>query len=144
MKIVVYTDGGARRNPGPGAIGVVIYLQGESTQKIYSLGKAIGISTNNNAEYTAVIEALNWLTQNKSKFPSNAPIYFYLDSNLVVNQLNGIFKTKNTNLIDLLFSVKSLQQKLNIPVSYSHIAREKNGEADMLVNNALDNKLKSA
>lgn len=141
QRIVVYTDGGARGNPGPGAIGIVIYLQGENTQKIHSFGKTIGISTNNNAEYTAVAEAFNWLTKNLNKYSANTPIDFCLDSTLVVNQLNGTFKTKKLELINLLFSIKSMQQKLKAPISFNYIPREKNSEADMLVNKALDEQI---
>lgn len=138
QQIAVYTDGGARGNPGPAAIGVVIYLKAEKTQKIHQFGKTVGNTTNNIAEYTAVIEAYNWLVGNREKYPNNIPINFFLDSTLVVNQLNGFFKVKKPELINLFFSVKNLQQQFKVPIFYQQIVREKNIEADKLVNTALD------
>lgn len=139
QKIVVYTDGGARGNPGPAAIAFEIYLENTVNKKIFSFGKKIGKATNNVAEYQAVIEALHWLINNQNTLSSTTEIHFFLDSNLVVNQLNGLFKTKNQDLINLLFTIKSLQQKLPCDIYYSYIPREKNQSADLLVNKALDN-----
>lgn len=138
QKIIVFADGGARGNPGPAAVAFEIFLENSETKKIFSFGKKIGKATNNVAEYTAVVEALNWLIDNKNKFPQNIGIHFFLDSNLVVNQLNGLFKIKDQNLIKLLFTVKGLQLKLINDIYYSHIAREKNTGADTLVNQVLD------
>lgn len=138
QKILVYTDGGARGNPGPAAVAFEIFFENFESRKIISFGKKIGKATNNVAEYTAVVEALKWLVNNKDKFPQNIEIHFFLDSNLVVNQLNGLFKIKDLTLINLLFTIKGLQQKLTNNIYYSHIAREKNTRADVLVNQTLD------
>lgn len=137
-KIVVFADGGARGNPGLAAIAFEVFSKNFETKKIFSFGKKIGTATNNVAEYTAVVEALNWLINNKDKFPQNIEIHFFLDSNLVVNQLNGLFKIKDKTLMNLLFTIKGLQQKLTNNIYYSHIIREKNKGADLLVNQTLD------
>src|SRR3989344_3558887 len=100
MKRIVHTDGGARGNPGPAAIGVVIE---EGNKTLAAFGKTIGEATNNIAEYTAVIEALMWLTQHPADY-----IQFFLDSTLVVNQLNGLFKVKEPHLRELLLQVRTL------------------------------------
>ena len=110
MKLIIHTDGGARGNPGPAAIGVVIekvigrIKTSKESKVIAEFGKRIGETTNNVAEYTAVIEALRWLKNNqinKSRIRTLV-IQFYLDSILVVNQLNGMFKVKDAHLRELL------------------------------------------
>ena len=145
MKLIIYTDGGARGNPGPAAVGVVI----QQERKILAqFGKRIGKTTNNVAEYTGVIEALAWLKNNPMNPASPAGrqltdqpiIQFFLDSNLVVNQLNGSFKIKDANLRLLLAKIRTLEQEINGEIHYTHIPREQNAQADLLVNGALDGK----
>lgn len=136
LPISVFTDGGARGNPGPSSIGFVVK---KGTQTIHKEGKCIGVGTNNQAEYQAVIEALNWLIQNtKLVTTKKAPILFYLDSMLVVNQINGKFKIKNDILHKLILKIRFLEHSLGSSTSYYHVPREKNTEADALVNEALD------
>lgn len=132
----IYTDGGARGNPGPAAIGV--HIEDSDGNHIESLGKKIGEATNNVAEYTAVIEALDFILEMDSK-PSK--INFFMDSNLVASQLSGVFKIKNPNLRNLLFEIRKKESALGIPLTYSFIPREKNKKADLLVNRALDNNI---
>lgn len=124
-------DGGSRGNPGHAAYGYVI----KKDDKIVKEGNGyIGIATNNYAEYTALIEALKWLV-------SNAPsedLEFNLDSQLVVSQLTGLYKVKNATIKELVSKVKELEGKFN-KISYKHIPREQNWQADALVNKALDN-----
>lgn len=130
--LIIFTDGGARGNPGPAAIGVFITdVQGNPLLK---LGKKIGETTNNTAEYCAVIEALKWIVSHQKG--KNVNIKFFLDSNLVVNQLNGIFKVKQSHLRDLLFQVRKLEQEIEGKISYRFISREKNKTADFLVNSS--------
>lgn len=133
MKFLVFTDGGARGNPGPAAVGVVI--KDEEGKILHQFGKKIGETTNNVAEYQAVIEALVWMRDNL-KVP-NSKFQFFLDSRLVVNQLNGLFKIKESHLRDLLLRVRELEAGNEIV--YELIPREKNWQADRLVNLALDN-----
>lgn len=130
--IKIFTDGGARGNPGPAAIGVVIY---NNNKKIAAFGKRIGESTNNVAEYTAVIEAFIWI---KHQMLTNRKIHFFLDSNLLVQQLNGVFKVKNSLLRQLLLRIRMLEQEVGGGIMYTHIPRYKNQEADLCVNHALD------
>ncbi len=138
MKLIIHTDGGARGNPGPAAVGVVI----QQEEKILAqFGKRIGKTTNNVAEYTGVIEALTWLKENPMNQLTDQPIIqFFLDSNLVVNQLNGTFKIKDTNLRLLLSKIRTLEQEINGEIYYTYIPREQNTQADLLVNGALDGK----
>ncbi len=134
--IRVFTDGGARGNPGPSAIGV--YITDEKNKVLYVLGKAIGVGTNNVAEYQALIAALAWLVENKKIIGKHTEVHFFLDSLLLVSQINGLYKVKNTNLQALLFVVREKEASLALPLRYVHIPREKNTKADALVNAALD------
>jgi len=129
----IYTDGGARGNPGPAAIGVVI--KDTNNKVLYQFGHTIGPATNNLAEYQAVIAALEYLITNNNKPDS---INFFLDSRLVVNQLNGLWKVKDANLRQKVIQVRQLEGALNLPIKYTSISREKNFEPDALLNQALD------
>lgn len=134
--INVFTDGGARGNPGLSAIGV--YVEDEASKKLAGFGKRIGIATNNVAEYKAVIEALDWLIENKKEFSQDAKINFFLDSKLVCSQIIGLFKVKNSGLRNLLFDVRDREAQITMPIYYKYIPREKNTKADAFVNQALD------
>lgn len=136
MHIVVHTDGGARGNPGPAAIGVVIDIDGK---KEAEFGRRIGEATNNVAEYTAVIEALQYIKTHKRKGEVN----FFLDSNLVVQQLNGKFKVKEATLRELVVKIRILESEVGGTIHYNLIPREQNTRADFLVNQALDKGLMS-
>ncbi len=136
----VFTDGGARGNPGPAAAGFLVYgdagdLREKRGKPFVAQGKYLGVKTNNEAEYLAVIEALTYL-QGHSQ---DKKIEFFLDSNLVVNQLNGIFKVKEARLRELLVQIRGLEQALSpAQISYVYIPREKNFAADRLVNETLE------
>lgn len=132
----VFTDGGARGNPGPAAIG--IYAADEKGQKVAGFGKTIGVATNNVAEYKAVISALDWIIENKKDIDKTAKINFFLDSKLVCSQIIGIFKVKDSNLRNLLFDVRTREGQISFPIYYKHIPREQNTKADAFVNHALD------
>lgn len=134
--IYVYTDGGARGNPGSAAIGV--YITDEKGNVIHKFGETIGITTNNVAEYQAVNKALSWLLTHKHIFADHTEIKVFLDSLLLVSQINGLYKVKNNNLKELFFALKEKERNLTLPVSYFHIPREQNIHADILVNRALD------
>ena len=139
--INVFTDGGARGNPGHSAIGV--YIEDGNRKKIAGFGKTIGIATNNVAEYKAVIEALAWIIENKKDLAKTAKINFFLDSKLVCSQIIGIFKVKNADLRDLLFEVRDREAQINFPIFYKYIPREQNTKADAYVNSALDTPIDS-
>lgn len=134
MNIEIYTDGGARGNPGPAASAAVLWKEGE---KVAELSVFLGNNTNNYAEYSGVLLALEWTEKNVTK-PSEVTLNFFLDSLLVVSQLKGVYKIKNEILLQL---VTSINQKINNykGVTYTHIPRAKNADADKLVNSCLDN-----
>ena len=139
MKIEIYTDGGARGNPGPAALGVVIKKEGQTIKKY---AKFIGEATNNEAEYEAVIFALKKIKllfgKNKAK---NMEIKVHLDSELVVQQLNHCYKIKEESLQPLFIKVWNLMLDFK-KVTFHHIRRKANQEADSLVNEILNEKEK--
>jgi len=139
-RLTVFTDGGARGNPGPAAIGFVI--KDSSGKIIHRQGKYIGKTTNNAAEYQAVIEALKWIKKNFRLPPSR--IQFFLDSKLIVNQLNGLFKVKEIKMRNLIIKVRQLEREVGGNVSYQLIPREKNSLADSLVNRAINKETTSS
>lgn len=137
-KITIFTDGGARGNPGPAALGV--YIEDEKHIALARIGKRLGDTTNNFAEYSAILEGLNWALENKEKYRIEA-ISFYMDSQLAYSQLTGLYKVKNEKIREFVFEIRTIEAELNLPVIYNHIPREKNKKADFLVNQALDNKI---
>lgn len=134
MNLIVYCDGGARGNPGPAAIGVVV--TDENNTILAKVSKPIGTATNNVAEYSAVIEAFVLLQ--KPMFQNVQKITFVLDSTLVVNQLNGLFKIKNPVLREKILTIRNMEGSLEATIVYTCVPREKNVLADRLVNQALD------
>lgn len=132
--LTVSCDGGARGNPGPAASA---FLVGEGVREVFSQGKFIGSTTNNVAEYWAVIFGLEWLNKNKEKY-FDYEIVFVLDSELVVKQLAGIYKIKNEKLKGLAIKIKQLEKNLAFKINYKNVLREKNKRADFLVNKTLD------
>lgn len=135
MQYTIFTDGGARGNPGNAAVGIVIQ---KNKEVIYEIGKYIGFSTNNIAEYTAVKEAFNYLISTNQE---RGEIQFFLDSELVVKQLTGVYKIKDTNLQRLALGIQQNIKVWGSAVSFSHIRRENNKRADLLVNDALNKHL---
>lgn len=133
--ITIYTDGGARGNPGPAAIGAVI--DGLSSGR-KALGEYIGEATNNVAEYRALIMALSYLKDSGEKIDS---VVCYADSELMVEQLNGGYKIKNTAIRGFFMEIQVLKSDLIVPITFHHIPRAKNAEADEIVNHVLDKKL---
>ena len=132
--LTIYTDGGSRGNPGSAAYGFVV--TSEHGSKIYEEGKVIGITTNNVAEYSAVAAALKYVLETLNDKPST--INFFMDSKLVCEQMSGNWKIKNENLRSLYYTIKDYDQKLGAKVTYRHVRREENTEADLMVNLALD------
>jgi len=129
-KYIIYTDGGSRGNPGPSAIGAVV------GGKEY--GKAIGHTTNNVAEYSAVVFALKKAKQLLTKkVAKETDVELRTDSELLVKQMNAEYKIKDTDLQPLFIEVWNLMQDFK-SVAFIHITREKNKKADSLVNRALD------
>ena len=132
-KIVINTDGGARGNPGPAGIGVAI-TDGDGTP-LLEFGEYIGEATNNVAEYSALIRALEELK--KLGVTPEVPIEIRMDSELVVRQMQGIYKVKEPTLKQKFLRVKELLQGM-LGVTFVHVRREQNTRADQLVNEAID------
>ena len=133
-KIKIFTDGGARGNPGPSGIGVVIESAG--AKKTYR--EFIGYATNNEAEYKALLFALKKvkLLYGKTKTKSLS-LECFLDSELVVKQMNHKYKINEENIQKFFLQIWNLSIDFG-EVKYTHIPREKNTEADRLANLALD------
>lgn len=128
----LYTDGASRNNPGPSAAGIYII---KNELPYYQDGYFLGTHTNNQAEYLALIMGLFFL----KKFTEIGDrIIIFSDSQLLVHQLNGIYKVKNENLKALFGAATTMMHALNGHIQ--HIPREKNTHADHMANHALDTK----
>ena len=131
MKATLFTDGGARGNPGPAGIGYVLTLENGST---IEKNAYIGEATNNQAEYKALVAGLEL-----AKSEGVTELSCFLDSELVVKQMQGKYKVKNADLKLLLDRARAIAVGIG-EVSYGHVRREKNKIADRLVNEAIDAK----
>lgn len=130
MKLDIYVDGGARGNPGPAAIGAVI--KKEDGQVIEEYKEYIGEATNNVAEYRALLKALELAAKH-----APCALRLYTDSELMCNQMLGNYKVRNDALAELFASAQGMLGKFE-NVSFFHIPREQNKQADKLVNQALN------
>ena len=129
-KFIINTDGAARGNPGPAGLGVVI--KNDAGEIVAEIAKYFGEATNNQAEYAALLEALKKAVELKC-----SDVELRLDSELVVNQLKGIYKVKHEGLKPLFEEAKGLLRKFGT-CNIKHVVREKNKEADKLANKAID------
>ncbi len=127
---VIFTDGGSRGNPGISGCGVVLY--DEKKNKIATDKKFCGIQTNNFAEYQGLIIGLELAIKNEV-----TDLMVYMDSKLIVEQMNGNYKVKNVGLKPLFEQAKNLSENF-AGISYKHVRREKNKVADQLANEAMD------
>ncbi|MBI2625159.1 MAG: ribonuclease HI family protein [Candidatus Nealsonbacteria bacterium] len=140
-KIIVYTDGGSRGNPGPAGIGVVIENNKEEVIKEYSA--CLGEATNNEAEYQALIFALKKVKAlfGKEKI-KKTEMEIRSDSELLVSQLNGKYKVLDKDIQPLFLQAWNLKTDFG-KIKFTALPREENKEADRLVNQALDEQQKS-
>ncbi len=128
--VKVFTDGACKGNPGPSSVGIVIEdLEGLT---IYEEGRYLGEMTNNAAEYQGLIAALEILIANGCP-----KTYVFMDSKLVVNQVNGLWKVKNSGIMPLVSQVQKLRRQLPV-FKLTHVLRDKNQRADTLANQAID------
>lgn len=136
-KIIIYTDGGSRGNPGKAAIGVVFC--NEKDQPIKKFGEYLGDGlTNNDAEYQAIIFALKKFKALFGKaLAENTDVEIRADSELVVKQLKGEYRLQEPKIQQFFVEIWNLKFDFK-SVKFKHIPREKNKEADRLVNEALD------
>ncbi|OGL89472.1 hypothetical protein A3H75_01195 [Candidatus Uhrbacteria bacterium RIFCSPLOWO2_02_FULL_51_9] len=130
MKLITFTDGGSRNNPGPAAIGVII--KNETGKTLAAYGEYIGTETNNTAEYMAVISALK-----KARELGADTVECYMDSLLVVEQMNRRWKVKEPHLQKLFVQTWNAAAQFK-KATFTHVRREKNKEADAQVNKTLD------
>lgn len=136
-KIIVYTDGGARGNPGPAGSGV--YITDAEGKKIKEVHKSLGIQTNNFAEYEAVVLALETLKKiYGEKKVHDLDIEIRMDSELVQRQLTGKYRVKDKALQMQFAKVCALRQFDFPNIKFTHIRREQNKEADRLSNEAMN------
>ena len=135
-KIIINTDGGSRGNPGPAALGVVFFDSAGKMLKSYS--KALGTRTNNEAEYEAVIFALQKakLLYGGAKI-KKMEFEIRMDSELIVSQLGGKYKIEEEKLQPLFLKIWNIKIDFGT-LTFIHVPREKNKEADRMVNEALD------
>jgi ribonuclease HI len=132
--IIIHTDGGSRGNPGPAACAFVAEANGKILQQESIF---LGTSTNNYAEYQGVLLALKWLKDNHTNI-SEESATFYLDSELVVRQLNGLYKVKDKKLIELFYQIVEISKTIKLKIFYANVPRVENKVADLLLNEELD------
>ncbi|OGK59651.1 hypothetical protein A3H84_00155 [Candidatus Roizmanbacteria bacterium RIFCSPLOWO2_02_FULL_40_13] len=149
MILRVFTDGGSKGNPGPAAIGYIGYVDG---QVLFKGREDLGVATNNAAEYTAVVRALEKIRETlkrhsgkpeahpesdsgQARMTKVTKIELSSDSRLLVNQVNGLFKVKNGKIKEYILAIRGLELEIGLPISYINIPREENTAADDLVNN---------
>ena len=128
-RVVIHIDGAARGNPGESGIGVLIEEENGGSREVK---KYLGTRTNNQAEYTALITALE-----SSREYRNREILIYTDSLLLANQMNGLWKVKHPEIKELYTKARGLIEGFS-RVTISHVPREENLEADRLANLAID------
>jgi len=129
LKHQVFCDGASRSNPGDASIGVSISLDGK---EIHTISREIGIATNNEAEYQALIDGLNYCIEN-----SINEVDVFLDSKLVIEQVNKNYKVKAHNLKEFNSQVENMIKEFKY-IEFNHVYREDNKRADQLANLALD------
>ena len=133
-KLIIHTDGGSRGNPGPSGLGV--YITDESGNVVKEHSRYLGVQTNNHAEYMAIVDALT-----HAKEFGVEEVDMYMDSELAVKQLNGEYRVKNPGIAILFMQVHNLRLAFK-RVRFTHVRRERNKEADRLVNEAIDRHVK--
>lgn len=136
QKITIHTDGGARSNPGPAGIGVVIE-NGEGVV-IGEISKFIGSQTNNFAEYEALIQGLLMVREMFAGHTDEIEMHVVMDSELVVKQCQGLYKVKEPTLKEQWGRVQAIRAEFYPHLTFTHVRRELNKHADALVNAAVD------
>ena len=140
--LTIHIDGASRKNPGEAGAGILI--KDDKGNIIAELNKYLGIATNNEAEYMALITALEYLSTVKQK-PLYKSVAFFSDSQLLVNQMNGEYSVKSPNILPLYQKAKKILRNIfkNVlpnPCTFTYIPRELNKHADKLANLAIDSK----
>lgn len=138
MKVKIFTDGGSRGNPGNAGFGVVVL--DENNINIFEGYKNIGVKTNNDAEYSGLIFGLNWLKENELQLNIDEA-EFNADSELMIKQMQGIYKVKAGNLLVLNKQAREFINCIKSKITFKAIRREFNSIADALANKAMDKKV---
>lgn len=128
--LIIHTDGGARGNPGPAGLGV--YITDPDGAVVMEHSRYLGEMTNNQAEYLAIVDALE-----HAKELGAEEVRMFMDSELAVKQLNGEYKVKNPELAKLFLRVHNLRIAFR-KVTFTHVRRAQNKDADRLANEAMD------
>lgn len=132
LQVIIHIDGGARGNPGPAAAGVVV--RDADGTSLYEAGLYLGTATNNVAEYSGLLAGLK-----KAAELGAADVEVVSDSELMVRQMNGVYRVKNEGLKPLFEDARQLQRHFKV-FTIRHVRREHNKDADGLVNEAIDRK----
>ena len=139
MNYTLYADGGARGNPGPAGAGAVVF--DAIGKRVVEVSDYLGVATNNIAEYEAVLRGIKALA---GEFPADyfhtATLTIKMDSKLVIEQLKGAYKVKHPNLVPRYLETKNFLARHFTTVSFEHVPRERNKDADELANRAMDKK----
>jgi ribonuclease HI len=135
MTFTIFADGGSRGNPGPAGSGAIV--RDEKGIVVAEVSEFLGTTTNNVAEYTGILRALEKLLAYVGDEAKETDVIVKMDSMLVVKQMKGEYKLKHPNLTPLGAKVKELESKFK-SVSFAHVSREHNKEADKRANDAMD------
>jgi ribonuclease HI len=135
MVFTIHADGGSRGNPGPSGAGAVV--KDTSGKIVAEISEFLGHATNNIAEYTALVSAFEALIAQLEKKSKSSEVKVFMDSKLVIEQMKGAWKVKHPNMKPLQARAAALAKSFK-SVSFAHIPREENGEADALANEAMD------
>jgi len=138
-ELVIHTDGGSRGNPGPAATGIVVLSAGEV---IHEAGTYLGVQTNNEAEYTAVLEATLLLPTIIQTY-NVTQVLWKLDSMLVIQQLNKVWKIKEPRMAQFAQAIWKNLKALSVQSTFSYVPRAENARADAVVNSVLDAQIRS-
>lgn len=139
MQFTLYADGGSRGNPGPAGAGAVVF--DASGKRVVSVSDYLGETTNNVAEYEAVLRGLAALLKEYgSEHLKTVGVMVKMDSELVIKQMRGEYKVKHPNLIPRYMEIKNLIARNFGAIEFVHVPREQNKDADALANEAMDRK----
>lgn len=140
MNFIAHIDGGSRGNPGPSAAAFII--TNKAGNIVAEQSRFLGEATNNEAEYHALIELLTWLCEHPElRKTARDAVYVRCDSKLIVCQVTGQWKVKEPRLKELLAQVQELKKRQPFRLYIRHVTRDKNKEADKLVNETLNGEL---
>lgn len=137
MEFILYADGGARGNPGPAGAGAVVF--DSMGKRVVEVADYLGVATNNVAEYEAVLRGLTKLSEFYPEgYFEHVPVAIRMDSKLVIEQLRGAYRVKHPNLVPKYLAVKNVIARSFPHITFAHVPREKNKDADALANKAMD------